>query len=118
VPGVETMLPLMLALAKSGKLELETVVEAVTSAPAKLLGLTDRGALEPGMRADFAVYDLKAPVKLTAKMLHSKCGWTPYEGHSAIMPSDTYLAGHAIVQEGELVAQPGAGRSMIPQPRE
>jgi dihydroorotase len=119
VPGVETMLPLMLAQTRAGaKLDLQTVVDAVTLHPAQMLGLTDRGALEAGMRADFAVYDLKSPVKLTAKMLHSKCGWTPYEGHNAVMPSHTYLAGHPIVQEGELVAQPGAGRSIIPQPRE
>ncbi|MEA3142941.1 MAG: dihydroorotase [Thermoplasmata archaeon] len=118
VPGVETMLPLMLAQAKSGKVELQTVVDAVTLNPAKLLGLTDRGALEPGMRADFAVFDLKAAGKLTANALHSKCGWTPFEGHSAILPSHTYLAGHPIVQDGELVAQPGTGKSMLPQPRE
>jgi dihydroorotase len=118
VPGVETMLPLMLAQAKAGKLDLQTVVDAVTVHPARLLGLTDRGTLEPGMRADFAVYDWKGPQKLTADILHSKCGWTPFEGQMVLMPSQTYLAGHPIVQDGELVAQPGAGRSMIPQPKE
>ncbi|MFO1534859.1 MAG: dihydroorotase [Thermoplasmatota archaeon] len=118
VPGVETTLPLMLAQAKAGKVELQTVVDAAATNPARLLGLTDRGALEPGMRADFAVFDLKAIGKLTASVLHSKCGWTPFEGHNAILPSHTFLAGHPIVQEGELLASPGTGKSMIPQPRE
>ncbi|HEX2066288.1 MAG TPA: amidohydrolase family protein, partial [Candidatus Thermoplasmatota archaeon] len=118
VPGVETMLPLMLAQAKAGKVDLGTVVEAVTAAPARLLGLADRGALEPGLRADFAVFDLKAAGKVAAGALHSKCGWTPFEGHGAVFPSHTYLAGQAVVEDGELVAQPGTGKSLLPLPRD
>lgn len=118
VPGVETMVPLLLAQAKAGKVDLGTVVEAVAANPARLLGLTDRGALEAGMRADFAVYDLKRPSKVQGSLLHSRCGWSPFEGHAAIFPTHTFLAGHPIVQEGELVAQPGAGRSLVAQPRE
>lgn len=113
VPGVETMLPLMLAQAKAGKVDLKRVVDATTSAPAALLGLKDRGALEPGLRADFAVYDWK-PTKVVERDLHSKCGWSPFEGHNAIFPSHTFLAGRAVVEERELVAAPGSGRSMLP----
>lgn len=113
VPGVETMLPLMLAQAKAGKVELKTVVDAATVNPANLLGIKDRGALEPGLRADFAVYEWK-PTKVTAKELHSKCGWTPFEGHNAIFPSHTFLAGKAVVEERELVAAAGSGRSILP----
>ena len=113
VPGVETMLPLMLAQAKAGKVDLRTVVDAVTTAPAALLGITDRAALEPGLRADFAVYEWK-PTKVAAKELHSKCGWTPFEGHNAIFPSHTFLAGQAVVEERELVAALGSGRSLLP----
>lgn len=118
VPGVETMVPLLLAQVQAGHVELARVVEAASMNPAKLLGATDRGELEAGMRADFAVYDLAHPTKVVAADLHSKCGWTPFAGHKAVFPSHTYLAGHPIVQEGELVAQPGTGRSILPQPRE
>jgi dihydroorotase len=113
VPGVETMVPLMLAQAKAGKVDLRTVVDAVTVNPAELLGVKDRGALEPGLRADFAVYEWK-PAKVEAKELHSKCGWTPFEGHQAIFPSHTFLAGKAVVEDRELVAAPGSGKSLLP----
>jgi len=118
LPGTETMLPVLLAQVKAGKLDLGTVVDAATSHPAALLGVQDRGALEPGLRADFAVYDLAATTKVQAKALHAKCGWTPFEGHAAIFPSHTYLAGKPVVEAGELVAVPGSARSLLPQPKE
>lgn len=115
VPGVETMVPLMLAQA-NGKLPLQRVVDAVTAGPAKLLGLKDRGVLEPGMRADFAVYDLKKPAKVASAELHSKCGWSPYDGLKAVFPSHTFLAGKPVVQDRQLVAKPGSAGPMKPLP--
>jgi dihydroorotase len=110
VPGVETMLPVLLAKAMAGDVKLATVVDAATAAPAALLGLKDRGVLAEGKRADFAVYDLEAVTAIDPAKLHSRCGWSPYSGMDAIFPTDTYLAGKPVVQDGALVAQPGSGR--------
>jgi dihydroorotase len=115
VPGVETMVPLMLAQV-NGKLALERVVDAVTTAPVNLLGLKDRGTLEPGMRADLAIYDLKKPTKVVSADLHSKCGWSPYDGLKAVFPTHTFLAGKPVVQDGQLVAQPGSAGPLKPLP--
>ncbi len=111
VPGVETMVPLLLAT----DAPLATVVDAVTTAPAQLLGLEDRGRLEVGMRADFAVYDLETTTPVEGKKLHSKCGWTPYEGMAAVFPSHTYLRGNPVIEDGILVAKAG-GESLIDLP--
>lgn len=110
VPGVETMVPLMLAKVAAKELELARLVDAVCTRPAALLGCKDRGALAPGMRADFAVYDLNEVEKIVPARLHSKCGWTPFEGMPAVFPTHTYLAGAPVVEEGELVAAPGTGK--------
>ncbi len=118
VPGVETMIPLMLAAAKSGKVDLSIVVDAATKNPAALIGATDRGALDPGMRADFAVYDMKAVSKIDEGKLHSKCNWSPFDGMNAIFPTHTFLAGKPVVDDGDLVAAPGTGRSLRPLPKE
>ncbi len=118
VPGVETMLPLLLAVAAKGKLDLATLVDAVTTGPAGLLGLKDRGSLHAGMRADFAAYDLKKPTKVHADELHSKCGWTPFEGMPAVFPSHTFVGGRAVVQDRALVAEPGQARSLVNLPKE
>jgi dihydroorotase len=115
VPGVETMAPLMLAQV-GGNLQLQTVVDALTVHPANLIGVKDRAVLEPGMRADFAVYDLKHPTKVDSGDLHSKCGWSPFDGLKACFPSHTFLAGQAVVAEGNLVGQPGMGKPLRPLP--
>ncbi len=116
VPGVETMLPLMLAKAAADDVPLQTVVDSLCAAPAKLLGLGDRGHLEPGHQANFTVVDLNAVEPVTAANLHSKCKWTPYEDHPAVLPEHTYLRGQAVVADRELVAKPGNGRSLIDVP--
>ncbi len=116
IPGVETLVPLLLGRAAAGDITLQTVVDAATRAPAALLGLTDRGRLEPGMRADFAVYDLESPEPVDAQALHSKCGWSPYGGMPACFPSHVYLRGEPVVADGELVAEAGNGRCMTRLP--
>ncbi len=116
VPGVETMLPLMLAQAQAGRIGFQTVVDALTKAPANLLGLDDRGALETGKRADFCVVDLEDVQPIDQKKLHSKCGWSPYHGMDAIFPTHTYLRGEAVVADRRLVASAGNGESLVRLP--
>lgn len=118
VPGVETMMPLLLRKSQAGDVSLAVVVDALTRAPAELLGLADRGVLEAGRRADFAVYDLQQIDTVEAARLHSKCGWTPFEGHEAIFPHHTFLAGRAVVEAGTLKVAPGSGRPLWPLPED
>lgn len=117
VPGVETLLPVLLARVGKG-VELATVVDAATRAPADLLGLTDRGRLEVGAQADFAVYNLDDVGVVEQSKLHSKCGWSPFDGAAAVFPSDTYLRGEPVVRAGKLVGKPGSGRSLIDLPED
>lgn len=118
VPGVETMVPLLLAKATAGDVALATVVHAATAGPADLLGLKDRGALAAGMRADLAVYDLESPAPIETKALHSKCGWTPFEGMDAVFPSFVAIRGRAVVEDGKLRASPGDGRPLFDVPED
>lgn len=113
VPGVETLLPLMLAKVAAGDLDLRVAVESVTTGPASLLGLDDRGVLEAGKKADFAVYDLEAVAPIDEKALHSKCGWSPYDGMDAVFPTHTYLAGEPVVADGKLVGRPGGAAPLV-----
>lgn len=117
VPGVETLLPLLLGRVAAGDLDLRVAVDGVTAGPARLLGLADRGALEAGQKADFAVYDLDAPGPIDSASLHSKCGWSPYDGLDAVFPSHTYLAGRPVVEEDGLVGKPGDGAPLVPPAR-
>jgi dihydroorotase len=116
MPGVETMLPLLLQLAKYGDVPIANVIAAACERPAARLGL-DRGFLLPGQRADFFVVDPREPTKVRGDRLASRAGWTPFEGRSALVPTAHYLAGEVIVEDGEFVGTIGGGRRIQPCPR-
>ncbi len=110
--GVETMVPLLLARVIDRKISLQSVIEKTSTRPAAILGLPPAG-FRPGDRADFALYR-QIPCPVTPEMLHSKCGWTPFEGHMAIFPSTVIRGGVIVYQDGEFVKEepvwfPGSG---------
>jgi dihydroorotase len=76
--GLETMLPAGLRLVHSGDVKLMTLLRAMSSAPAELLGLPG-GTLRPGSPADVIVLDLDAPWVLDPDELKSKCKNTPFD---------------------------------------
>lgn len=115
VPGVETLVPLLLPFALAGRLSLARLVDAST-ASARIFALPGKGALAPGMDADFAVYDLARETRVEAGRLASRAGWTPFEGMSAIFPTHVAVRGEAVVREGRFVGRGGGGREVRPEP--
>jgi len=109
VPGVETLYPLLLAAMKKERLTLDTLLRMVCERPAQLLHLP-KGKLEVGRDADFIVVDMKQARTITAEHLHSKCGWTPYEGFSACFPSMLFIRGEKVIDDQQLLVKPGFGR--------
>ncbi|ESS07043.1 MAG: dihydroorotase related cyclic amidohydrolase [uncultured archaeon A07HB70] len=94
VPGVETMVPLLLARARdeADPLTVDRVCEATARAPADRLGLPSKGRIAPGADADVVLYEsAERPVRGDA--LHSRCRWTPFEGRAGVFPSLTLLRG-------------------------
>ncbi|HNX40203.1 MAG TPA: dihydroorotase [Methanothrix sp.] len=113
VPGVETMLPIMLMAVKRNMLSLERLVDASASRPAEIFGLAGKGRIEPGRDADLVIVDSKAVSRIDAERLHSRAEWTPYQGMQAIFPRMTILRG-TVVFDGEIQGRPGFGRFIRP----
>lgn len=111
IPGVETMMPLFVAHAAAGHLPLSTVVHACCTGPAALFGIP-KGQLRPGFDADITVWNLDDVVPIEAKRLHSRAGWSPFEGHAAVFPRDVYLRGRLALEDGTLHVEPGAGQPL------
>ena len=109
VPGVETMLPLMLMAVKKNHISLERLVDALSLRPARIFGLAGKGRIEPGMDADLVIVDSKAVTEINADRLHSRAEWTPYQGMQAIFPRMTIVRGR-VVWDGDLQVAPGYGR--------
>jgi dihydroorotase len=76
--GIETMLPAGLRLVHGGELTLMTLLKAMSTRPAELLGLAG-GSLRPGTPADVVVIDPDVPWVLDPHELKSKCRNTPFD---------------------------------------
>ncbi|MBX9709416.1 MAG: dihydroorotase [Xanthobacteraceae bacterium] len=76
--GLETMLPAGLRLVHSGEINLKTLIRAMSTRPAELLGLPG-GSLRAGAPADLVVIDLDAPWVLDRDDLKSQCKNTPFD---------------------------------------
>ena len=109
MPGIETMVPMMMAHVKRGRIALDRLVDACAVRPAAFLGLGAR-AIEAGAPAHLAAYDLQQVAEVSADALHSRCGWTPYEGQPAVFPA-------LVVGPGGVLVDGGAFQQSRPQGR-
>lgn len=108
LPGVETLYPMMLARAFEGELEVSRVLEACCARPAEILDVP-AGRLEPGCWANL-VHVPEQVGTVDGDRVHTKCGWTPFQGHPAVFPTDLMVRGEWALREGQLLAEPGDGR--------
>ncbi len=99
IPGVETMVPLLMGEVMKKKVSLSSLIEKTSFRPSEILGIPVAG-FSPGMRADFACYPKKT-VRVRADDLHSKAGWTPFEGMDAVFPEIVIMNGRIVYREGE-----------------
>ena len=76
--GLETMLAAGLRLVNDGSLDLMTLIRAMSTRPAELLGLP-AGTLRPGRSADIAVIAPDEAWLLDAAQLKSRCRNTPFD---------------------------------------
>ncbi len=78
--GFETMLPLALALVHDRALTMKRLVEALTSSPARILGLEGKGTLAPGKQADIVIFEPEHSWTVQAERFASKARNTPFDG--------------------------------------
>jgi len=109
VPGVETMYPIFLYLAKKERISFQRIVSLLCNRPAELLNIP-KGKNQVDYDADFIVVDLKNESKIKSEKLHSKCGWTPFEDWSAIFPEAVFIRGEKIIDDYEIQVKQGFGK--------
>jgi dihydroorotase len=76
--GLETMLPAGLRLVHNDELDLKTLIRAMSTRPAEILGLPG-GTLRPGSPADVIVIDPDVPWVVDPADLKSPCKNTPFD---------------------------------------
>jgi len=78
--GLETLLPLCLALVRNKSATIKRVIEALTAAPARILGLSGKGTLAAGYDADITIFDPDEAWTVQSSRFKSKSRNTPFEG--------------------------------------
>src|SRR6266540_1507780 len=119
-PGIETRMSLVFdGGVRNGKIGLNRFVELTSTSPAKIFGLFPRkGTIAPGSDADLVVFDPNKKQKLSAKTLHMKVDYNPYEGREVTGAAETVLSrGKVIVEKGRFVGKAGAGSFLKRSPR-
>ncbi len=107
VPGVETMMPLMLMAVKRNLLTLKKLIEVTSQNPARIFGI-NKGSLAIGFDADMIIAGEAKEIR--KEKLHSKAGWTPYSRMTGIFPRMTISRGEVVFEDGEIIAKRGRGR--------
>lgn len=107
MPGVQTLVPLMLNHINQGRLSLERFADLVCHNPQRIYGIKGKGRLETGYDADLTIVDMQQKRTLTHDLMKSKCGWTPFDGMEVQgWPVMAVLGGEIAMREDEIIGTP------------
>jgi len=106
MPGVQTLVPVMLDHVNAGRLSLQRFVDLVCEGPHRLFQIAGKGRIAAGYDADFTIIDLKARRTIRNGWIASRCGWTPYDGMTVTgWPVGTMVRGRRVMWEDEIIGE-------------
>lgn len=107
MPGVQTLLPLLLDHCHAGRLSLQRLVDLTSAGAQRLFNLARKGRIAMGYDADLTVVDRGARREITDRWIATKSGWTPYAGMTVTgWPLATIIRGRIVMREDELLGAP------------
>ena len=113
MPGVQTLVPVMLNHVNEGKLTLEQFINSVCENPVKIFGIKNKGFIKEGFDADFTIVDMEKKILIQNEKIESKCGWSPFDGlEFKGMPVATIINGKTKMKDGKIIGQP-EGKPLI-----
>lgn len=105
VPGLETMLPLLLNAVHEKKISLDMVHELCCYNPSAIFGIQNKGKIAVGYDADLTVVDMDLVKEVQNELLFTKCKWSPFNGWKLRgWPVMTFVNGNLVYQDGEIYA--------------
>jgi len=113
MPGVQTLVPVMLNHVNDGKLTLQQFINFVCENPVKIFGIKNKGYIKVGYDADFTIIDLDKEIEIKNKNIESKCKWSPFNGQIFKgTPVSTIINGEIKMKDGKILGNP-SGKSML-----
>lgn len=100
-PLAQHSLVAMLDLYHAGKIRLDQIAQKMCHNVAILFEIEKRGYIRPGYHADLVIVDLDDPWTVSRDNVLSKCGWSPFEGHTfKSKVTHTIVSGHLAYENG------------------
>lgn len=100
VPGLETMLPLMLRAVADGRLTIRRLITMTCDNPRRIFAL-------PPQTKTYVIVDYSKKFMIKNNHLFTKCGWTPFvglEGRGEI--KKVVIRGKTVFRDGKFVGKP------------
>ncbi|MGH2342701.1 dihydroorotase [Segnochrobactraceae bacterium EtOH-i3] len=103
MPGVQTLVPVLLDHVAKGRLSIRRFVDLTSSGPCRIFGMAAKGRIAVGYDADLTIVDLKRRETITDAWSASKAGWTPFAGRTVTgWPIGTVIRGRRVMWDGEI----------------
>ena len=107
MPGVQTLMTVMLNHVNDGKLSLNQLINLVCENPVKIFGIKNKGFIKEGFDADFTIVDMNKTIEIKNENIESKCGWSPFHGFKFKgTPVATIVGGNIKMKDGEIIGEP------------
>src|SRR5210317_2112300 len=107
MPGVQTLMPVMLNHVNDGKLTLNQLVNLVCENPVKIFGIKNKGFIKERYDADFTIIDMHKTIEIKNENIESKCGWSPFNGFQFKgTPTHTIVMGKIKMKDGKILGDP------------
>ena len=107
MPGVQTLMPVMLNHVNNEKLSLKQLMDFVCENPVKIFGIKNKGFIKEGFDADFTIVDMNKKILIKNNNIESKCGWSPFDSFEFKgTPVLTIVGGQIKMRDGQILGEP------------
>ncbi len=107
MPGVQTLVSVMLNHVNEKKLTLEQFVNLVCENPVRIFGIKNKGYIKKSFDADLTIVDMNAKILIKNENIESKCKWSPFNGMKFKgKPVLTIVNGQIKMENGKILGDP------------
>lgn len=104
MPGVQTLVPVMLDHVNAGRLTLQRFVDLTSHGPQRIFNIAGKGRIAVGYDADLTIVDMKNERVIDDSQVESRAGWTPFHGCKVKgWPKGTIIRGNTVMWEDEIL---------------